>query len=155
MAQGVGYRRVYDAERAQRVAEHRARRPKSAPVGSRPVARARCGRCCARDWSPEQIKQHAPGQAFPDQPGMRVSHETIYQSLYVQSPAARSRRELTAHLRTQRTRRKAQTGGARRVTLGITEDIRISARPAEASRPGGAWSLGGRPAARRTRARAR
>ena len=39
--------------------------------------------------------------------------------------------ELTAHLRTQRQRRKAQTGGAKRSTLGITDDIGISARPAE------------------------
>ena len=62
---------------------------------------------------------------------MRVSHETIYQSLFVQTKGT-LKAELTAHLRTQRTRRKAQTGGAKRVTLGITEDIRISARPAEA-----------------------
>ena len=42
------------------------------------------------------------------------------------------KRELTAHLRRRRTRRKTQTGGAKRVTLGITEDITIRARPAEA-----------------------
>ena len=62
---------------------------------------------------------------------MRVSHETIYQSLFVQTKGT-LKAELTAHLRTQRTRRKAQTGGAKRVTLGITEDMRISARQAEA-----------------------
>ena len=60
-----------------------------------------------------------------------MSHETIYQSLFVQTKGE-LKRELTAHLRTRRQRRKAQSGGAKRVTLGITEDIRISARPAEA-----------------------
>ncbi len=62
---------------------------------------------------------------------MRVSHETIYQSLFVQTKGE-LKRELTAHLRSRRTARKAQTGAAKRVTLGITDDIRISARPAEA-----------------------
>jgi transposase, IS30 family len=62
---------------------------------------------------------------------MRVSHETIYQSLFIQAKGE-LKRELTAHLRTQRQARKPQTGGAKRVTLGITDSIRISARPAEA-----------------------
>ena len=62
---------------------------------------------------------------------MRVSHETIYQSLFIQTKGA-LKRELTAHLRTQRMKRKPQTGGAKRVTLGITDQIRIEARPAEA-----------------------
>lgn len=62
---------------------------------------------------------------------MRVSHETIYQSLFVQTKGE-LKRELAAHLRTRRTARKAQTGSAKRVTLGITDEIRISARPATA-----------------------
>lgn len=62
---------------------------------------------------------------------MRVSHETIYQSLFIQTKGE-LKRELTAHLRTQRQARKPQTGGAKRVTLGITDDIRISHRPGEA-----------------------
>ena len=60
-----------------------------------------------------------------------MSHETIYQSLFVQTKSE-LKRELAAHLRTRRQRRKTQTGGAKRVTLGITEDIGISQRPAEA-----------------------
>ena len=79
---------------------------------------------------PEQIAAALPIE-FPDDPMMRVSHETIYQSLFMQTKGE-LKRELTAHLRSQRTRRKTQTGGAKRVTLGITEDIRICARPAEA-----------------------
>jgi len=62
---------------------------------------------------------------------MRVSHETIYQCLFVQT-RGELKRQLTAHLRSQRQHRKPQTGGAKRVTLGITDQIRISARPAEA-----------------------
>jgi IS30 family transposase len=83
------------------------------------------------DWSPEQIAAALPG-LYPRNPRMRVSHETIYQTLFVQTKGE-LKRELAAHLRTGRTRRKPQTGGAKRATLGITEDIRISARPAEAT----------------------
>lgn len=63
---------------------------------------------------------------------MRVCHETIYQSLFVQTKGE-LKKELTAHLRTARQRRKPQQGrgGAKRVTLGITEDITIRSRPAE------------------------
>ena len=82
------------------------------------------------NWSPEQIAAMLP-VLFPRDVRMRVWHETIYQSLFVQTKGE-LKRELTAHLRSQRQRRKAQTGGAKRVTLGITDDIRISARPAEA-----------------------
>ena len=82
------------------------------------------------DWSPQLIAQMLP-RMFPADLRMRVSHETIYQSLFVQT-RGELKRELTAHLKTRRMRRRPQTGGAKRVTLGITEDIRISARPAEA-----------------------
>src|SRR5213593_2188380 len=54
----------------------------------------------ARSWSPEQIAHRLPVD-FPDDPSMRLSHEAIYQSLYVQGRGA-LRRELTACLRTGR-----------------------------------------------------
>jgi transposase, IS30 family len=82
------------------------------------------------DWSPEQIAGGLP-VLFPEDQDMRVSHETIYHSLFVQTKGE-LKRELTAHLRSRRTTRKPQTGGAKRITLGITDDIRISARPVEA-----------------------
>jgi transposase, IS30 family len=126
---GAGYRRVYDAERAQRFAEHKARRPKDRRLDHGPL-RDKVWEWLRVDWSPEQIAESLPIE-FPDDPMMRVSHETIYQSLFVQTKGA-LKVELTAHLRTQRAKRKAQSGGAKRVTLGITDDIRISARPAEA-----------------------
>ena len=68
---------------------------------------------------------------FPDDPMMRVSHETIYQSLFVQTKGE-LKRELTAHLRSRRTSAQGPDRWREAVTLGITEDIRISARPAEA-----------------------
>ena len=52
------------------------------------------------DWSPQQVSAKLP-LAFPDDKAMRVSHETIYQSLYLQS-GGELRRELAAHLRTGR-----------------------------------------------------
>jgi IS30 family transposase len=126
---GVGYRRVYDAERAQRLSELHAQRPKPRRLDSGRL-RKQVWTLLRADWSPEQIAEKLPTM-FPNDPVMRVSHETIYQSLFVQTKGE-LKRELTSHLRTQRAKRKAQTGGAKRVTLGITEDIRISARPAEA-----------------------
>ena len=125
---GAGYRRVYDAERAQRFDRLKARRPKPRRLDHAPLREKVWALLRAR-WSPEQIASMLR-LLFPDDPMMRVSHETIYQSLFVQTKST-LKAELTAHLRTQRTRRKPQTGGAKRVTLGITEDICISARPAE------------------------
>ena len=56
------------------------------------------------DWRPQQISVMLP-MAFPDDKAMRVSHETIYQSRYVES-CGEVRRELAAHLRTGRPARR-------------------------------------------------
>ena len=127
---GQGYRRPYNAERAHRSAEIRGRRPKRRRLDHPPL-RAQVWELLRADWSPQQIAAMLPVR-FPHDPDMRVSHETIYQSLFVQTKGA-LKKDLTAHLRTRRTVRKAQTGAAKRVTLGITDDIRIQARPAEAA----------------------
>ena len=129
-AKGLGYRRVYDAHRAHKVAEIRSRRPKRRRL-DHAALRTQVWKLLRADWSPQQIAAMLPVM-FPHDRDMRVSHETIYQSLFVQTKGE-LKRELTAHLRSRRTRRKTQSGGAKRVTLGITEDIRISARPAEAA----------------------
>jgi IS30 family transposase len=126
---GQGYQRVYDAERAHRYAVIKGRRPKDRRLDHAPL-RDKVWELLRADWSPEQIAEMLP-VLFPDDPDMRVSHETIYQSLFIQTKGE-LKRELTAHLRSRRSQRKPQTGGAKRVTLGITEDIRIQARPAEA-----------------------
>jgi IS30 family transposase len=126
---GQGYRVKYSAKWAQREAARKARRPKSRRLDHAPL-REKVWELLRANWSPEQIAAMLP-VLFPRDLRMRVSHETIYQSLFVQTKGE-LKRELTAHLRTRRQRRKAQTGGAKRVTLGITDDIRISQRPAEA-----------------------
>jgi IS30 family transposase len=84
----------------------------------------------ARSWSPEQIAHRLPVD-FPDDPSLRISHEAIYQSLYVQGRGA-LRRELTACLRTGRALRvpRARTRG--RGKGFVRPEIMISERPAEA-----------------------
>ena len=90
----------------------------------------RADRRWARAWSPEQIA-HRLGVDFPDDGTMRISHEAIYQALYVQGRGA-LRRELIACLRTGRALRVPR---ARRQGAGkkfVTPDVLISERPAEA-----------------------
>jgi len=84
----------------------------------------------SRSWSPEQISNRLRLD-FPDDASMRVSHEAIYQSLYVQGRGA-LRRELTACLRTGRALRvpRART---RRGKSFLTDQVMISRRPAEAA----------------------
>jgi IS30 family transposase len=85
----------------------------------------------ARAWSPEQIARRLPHD-FPDDESMRISHEAIYQALYVQGRGA-LRRELTTCLRTGRALRVPR---ARTRTQGrpfVTPEVQISQRPAEAT----------------------
>ena len=85
----------------------------------------------ARAWSPEQIAHRLPLD-FPNDASMRISHEAIYQALYVQGRGA-LRRELTACLRTGRALRvpRARTRGQGKSF--VTPELLISQRPAEAS----------------------
>lgn len=84
----------------------------------------------AKAWSPEQISNRLRVD-FPDDESMRISHEAIYQALYVQSRGA-LKRELVACLRTGRALRvpRARTRG--RGKGFVTPEIMISERPAEA-----------------------
>jgi IS30 family transposase len=85
----------------------------------------------AHSWSPEQIANRLRVD-FPDDGSMRISHEAIYQALYVQGRGA-LRRELTACLRTGRVLRvpRARTQG--RAKTFLSPEILISERPAEAT----------------------
>jgi len=85
----------------------------------------------ATAWSPEQIAKRLPID-FPDDDSMRVSHEAIYQALYVPGRGA-LRREWTACLRTGRALRvpRARTRG--RGKHFVTADVLIGQRPAEAA----------------------
>jgi len=81
-------------------------------------------------WSPEQISARLRID-FPDDRSMRVSHEAIYQSLYVQGRGA-LRRELTACLRTGRALRVPQARVQGRRKHFLSDEVMISQRPAEA-----------------------
>src|SRR3981081_1040393 len=83
----------------------------------------------ARAWSPEQIARRLPVD-FPDDITMRISHEAIYQALFVQGRGA-LRRELTACLRTGRVLRVPRARTRRRGKNFVSSEIMISQRPAE------------------------
>jgi IS30 family transposase len=80
-------------------------------------------------WSPEQIANRLPID-FPDDESMRISHEAIYQSLYVQGRGA-LRRELVACLRTGRALRVPRARARQSASGHVTSEVMISQRPAE------------------------
>src|SRR3954454_15714124 len=81
-------------------------------------------------WSPEQISGWLV-EAFPDDPEMRVSHETIYMSLFVQARGA-LRKELARHLRTGRAARRPLGHSVMNGQGQLRDTVHISERPAEA-----------------------
>jgi IS30 family transposase len=124
--QGHGGRHRYAPMVAHRCAYAAARRPKVTKLAGSPVLRAHVIADLERLWSPEQIAERLR-EAFPDDPEMWVSHETIYKSLYVQG-RGELRRELAHCLRTGRAARKPQGRTERGPISGM---IMISERPAE------------------------
>jgi len=80
-------------------------------------------------WSPRQIARRLPVD-FPEDLTMRISHEAIYQALYIQGRGA-LKRELTAYLRTGRALRKPRERTRRQGKHFITPEIMISERPPE------------------------
>jgi transposase, IS30 family len=118
----------YSPSIAQQRFEARLARPKTAKLAQHDRLRVEVAAKLSQNHSPEQIS-HRLVADFPDDPEMRVSHETIYQSLYVQGRGA-LKRELTRHLRTGRSLRKPQRKSGQR--LGRIKDmVSISDRPAE------------------------
>jgi IS30 family transposase len=85
----------------------------------------------AKAWSPEQISNRLRVD-FPDDESMRISHEAIYQALYIQGRGA-LKRELVACLRTGRALRVPRTRTRGRGKRFVTPEIMISERPAEAA----------------------
>ena len=127
---GNGGRRGYRALTADRTAHRRAQRPKVAKLVRNPRLRRVVETQLAKFWSPEEISAWL-ARAYPDDAEMRVSHETIYMSLFVQGRGA-LRQELHACLRSGRALRrpKARTKGG----FGqgqIVDKVMISERPAE------------------------
>lgn len=121
-----GGREQYSAWMAHQRARRRARRPKPCKLRPGPL-RDEVARRLVALWSPDEIARRLPLD-FPDDPEMRVSHETIYQSLFVQG-RGELRRELARCLRSGRTCRKKRGISDRRGR--ISGMVMISERPAE------------------------
>ena len=81
-------------------------------------------------WSPEQISNRLKID-FPDDQSMRISHEAIYQALYIQGRGA-LKRELVGCLRTGRALRVPRARAQAKAWAHVSEDVMISNRPAEA-----------------------
>ncbi len=124
-----GGRRRYRALAAERAAQTRLARPKPGKLSGSPRLRAAVEAGLGRHWSPQQISARLKVE-HPEDPEMRISHETIYQSLYVQS-RGELRRQLAANLRRGRGRRRARTEVEHRGR--IADMVSISERPPEAS----------------------
>src|SRR5437660_1367136 len=118
----------YRPSLAQLRAEFMARRPKSAKLATNLELRELVQAKLKERLSPQQISVELRHE-FPDDPESWVSHETIYQSIYVQGRGA-LRRELAAHLRTGRALRKPRRKANERRGR-IPEMVNISQRPAE------------------------
>jgi IS30 family transposase len=126
-----GGRNAYRASEADAVAWDRAQRPKRCRLATNPELRYLVAGKLSTYWSPEQIAGWLK-QEFPTDPSMRVSHETIYRTLFVQTRGA-LKKELIAHLRTVRRLRRpngvAHSSGLRGQ---IVDAVSIRERPAEA-----------------------
>jgi IS30 family transposase len=125
-----GGRDDYRAVTADRAALERGHRPKPSKLLQNARLRHEVARGLLARWSPQQIAAQLIRE-YPDDLDMRVSHETIYKTLFVQARGA-LRKELTGFLRTGRTQRRphmrtARSGGGR-----LQNMIMISERPPDA-----------------------
>lgn len=117
----------YVPERADRLAWQRQRRPKLSKLATNPGLCAQVQAMLDRRYSPEQVAGRLRIQ-HPHNQGMWVSHETIYQSIYVY-PRGQLKRELKAQLRTRRTQRRRRGRIERRGK--IVDAVSIHDRPTE------------------------
>jgi IS30 family transposase len=124
---GRAGRDTYAPMAAHRRAGQRARRPKLTKLAACPRLRDRVIADLEMLWSPQQIASKLAAE-FCDQPEMRVSHETIYKSIYIQG-RGELRRELARCLRTGRAQRRPQGRLERRGRF--PDMVMISERPAE------------------------
>jgi len=124
-----GGRLGYRACMADQAAQGRACRPKPAKLSTSPRLRAIVEAKLALRWSPQQIAGWLE-LMYPDDRELRVSHETIYLSLFVQ-PRGALRKELTRYLRTRRMVRRSRAARPANGQGQLRETVNISARPAE------------------------
>ena len=123
-----GGRSKYRAAGAHRASRHRARRPKPAKLAVNHQLRTVVEEKLELWWSPRQISDWLV-DAYPDNEEMWVSHETIYQSLFIQGKGT-LRKELWCCLRSGRATRRPQ-GRAKSTKGQIRDMVMISERPAE------------------------
>jgi IS30 family transposase len=126
-----GGRERYRAADAEDRAWDCARRKKPCKLAANPALRHLVAGMLAEDWSPEQIAGHL-ARAYPAESRMRVSHETIYKSLFIQARGVLAK-ELTRHLRSGRpTRRNIHNTVTGQWRSQIKDAVSIRERPAEA-----------------------
>ena len=141
---GNGGRRRYRACRAETAAVRRLRRPKSSKLATCPRLRAVVEAKLELRWSPQQISGWLV-ETFPVDPEMRVSHETIYLSLFVQSRGA-LRKELTRYLRSGHSTRRPRGYSVMNGQGQLRGDVEHSGATCRGQRSRGARPLGRRPA---------
>ena len=124
-----GGRRRYRAAVADGAAWEQTRRPKPCRLAVHPQLRRVVAHKLSLEWSPEQIAGWLP-RAFPADTRMRVSHETIYRSLFIQARGV-LKKELTGHLRSRRMMRRSKNASTAGQPRGqIVEGVSIRDRPA-------------------------
>ena len=125
-----GGRARYRAAEAESEAWERARRPKRCLLARHGKLQRIVASKLQLDWSPEQISGWLKAQ-FADDRAMRISHETIYRSLFLQARGV-LKRELTSHLRSPRVMRRSKKASKKGQARGqIVDAISIRERPAE------------------------
>jgi len=121
---------VYRAESAEHRASEFAKRPKLCKLALNARLRQRIATKLKMDWAPQQISGWLK-DAYPDNENMRVSHETIYKSLFIQSRGVLNK-QLRDHLRTKRRYRQSRLKTLKGKGMNTIVDlVSISERPAE------------------------
>ena len=111
-----GGRPLYRASEADQQAWESALRPKACLLANHEKLRAMVASKLILDWSPEQISGWLKSQ-YPNDESLRVSHETIYRSLFIQARGV-LKKELMEHLRSQRRIRRSQHSSGQRTLPG-------------------------------------
>jgi IS30 family transposase len=125
-----GGRPLYRANEADQQAWESALRPKTCLLATHTKLRELVASKLMQDWSPEQISGWLK-QSYPDDESLRVSHETIYRTLFLQARGA-LKQELVRHLRSKRRIRRSRHARKSGHRMGqIVDAVSIRERPAE------------------------
>lgn len=125
-----GGKKNYRAALADSAAWDRARRPKLCRLATNDKLQRLVAKKLRLDWAPEQIAGWLKVQ-YPDEAEMRVSHETIYRSLFIQARGV-LKKELISHLRSKQTMRRSKHSHTKGQVRGqIIDGISIRERPSE------------------------